>query len=425
MSREIVCPHCQKAFKIDQSGYAEIVQQIRTKEFDEELHARLEAFSIEKESAVRQARSDVTLDYERKLSEQKAAIEKLNETLRSKETEKDLAVNKAVMEKDRYISELTNKISTFENLKELEMARLSSDKDSQINDLQGKLALQKAQYDARLQSEQSRFEQEVEFHKSEVERLKDFKLRLSTKAIGESLEIYCHNEFDKIRASAFPRAYFEKDNDSSGGTKGDFIFRDYTDDGLELVSIMFEMKNEADATESKHRNEDFLQKLDKDRTEKKCEYAVLVSMLESESELYNSGIVDMSHRYPKMYVIRPQFFIPLISFLRNASLRSVDYRRELALMRSQSVDISDFEERLNSFKKDFDRNYTLANTKFTAAVEDIDKTIRMLEKIKESLLGSDKNLRIANDKAAALTVKKLTKGNATMTAMFEALKGEK
>ena len=253
-----------------------------------------------------------------------------------------------------------------------------------------------------------------------MDRLKDFKKSLSTKAIGESLEIYCHNEFDKIRSSAFPRAFFEKDNDAQSGTKGDFIFRDYLEDGeTELVSIMFEMKNEADDTEHKHKNEDFFKKLDKDRTEKGCEYAVLVTMLEADNELYNSGIVDVSHRYPKMYVIRPQFFIPVISFLRNAAQNVAKYKQELAIVKAQNIDISNFEQNLNDFKADFDRNYRLASTKFTDAVTQIDDTIKKLQKIKENLLGSENNLRIANEKADKLTVKKLVKNNPTMKEMFE------
>ena len=424
---EIICPHCGKAFTVDESGYAAIVQQIRTKEFENELHSRLESLEHERHSEISKVKAESELSFRKELSVKDAEIGNLKAQLENYKIEKTLAVSDAVKAKDEEISTLKAQVSGFKAEKELAVSKALEQKNSElaektarIVELQGEIKSAEAQHKLEIKSKEDLFKEQTRLHQEEVERLKDFKKSLSTKAIGESLEVYCHNEFDKIRSSAFPRAYFEKDNDAQSGTKGDFIFRDFLDDGkTELVSIMFEMKNEADDTEKKHRNEDFFKKLDKDRTEKGCEYAVLVTMLEADNELYNSGIVDVSHRYPKMYVIRPQFFIPVISFLRNASLKAAEYKKELAEMKNQNIDIANFEKNLNDFKTDFDRNYRLATNKFTDAIEAIDDTIKKLQKIKDNLLGSENNLRIANEKADKLTVKKLVKNNPTMQAMFE------
>lgn len=430
---EIICPHCGKAFKVDEGGYASIVQQIRTKEFEKELDSRLESMEQERNAEICKVKAESDLHMQKVLSGKDAEIEKLKAQLDNSKVEKSLAVSDAVKAKDEEIISLKAQVSGFTAEKELAVSKALEKKNSElaektakIMELQGEIKSAEVQHKLEIKSREDLFKEQTRLHQEEVERLKDFKRSLSTKAIGESLEVYCHNEFDKIRSSAFPRAYFEKDNDAQSGTKGDFIFRDFLDDGkTELVSIMFEMKNESDDTEKKHRNEDFFRKLDKDRTEKECEYAVLVTMLESDNELYNSGIVDVSHRYPKMYVIRPQFFIPVISFLRNASLNAARYKRELALVKAQNIDITNFEQSLNDFKVDFDRNYRLATTKFTDAVAQIDDTINRLQKVKENLLGSEKNLRIANEKAGNLTVKRLVKNNQTMQAMFEKVNLEK
>lgn len=424
---EIVCPHCGKAFTVDESGYAAIVQQIRTKEFDKEIHSRIEAIGQEKNAELSKVKAESALALQKSLQEKDSEIARLKNQLDNSKTEKALAISTALKEKDEEISSLKAQVSGFKAEKELAVSKALekkntelAEKTAQIVELQGEIKSADVLHRLELKNREELFKEQARLHQEEVDRLKDFKKSLSTKAIGESLEIYCHNEFDKIRSSAFPRAFFEKDNDAQSGTKGDFIFRDYLEDGeTELVSIMFEMKNEADDTEHKHKNEDFFKKLDKDRTEKGCEYAVLVTMLEADNELYNSGIVDVSHRYPKMYVIRPQFFIPVISFLRNAAQNAAKYKQELAIVKAQNIDISNFEQNLNDFKADFDRNYRLASTKFTDAVTQIDDTIKKLQKIKENLLGSENNLRIANEKADKLTVKKLVKNNPTMKEMFE------
>ena len=425
---EIICPHCNKAFAVDDSGYAAIVQQIRTKEFDNELHSRLEALEQEKKADLSRVKAEAELVAQKALSEKNSEIERLQAQLENAKNEADLAVEKAVKEKESQISELEAKINRSEIDKELTVTRALevknkelSDASAQIVKLRSEIEASAARHELELRNKEVMYNEQARLHQEEVERLKDFKISLSTKAIGESLEVYCHNEFDKIRASAFPTAYFEKDNDAASGSKGDFIFRDFGPDGkTELISVMFEMKTEMNSTEHKHKNEDFFRKLDRDRNEKKCEYAVLVTMLESDNELYNAGIVDVSHRYEKMYVIRPQFFIPIISILRNAALKSARYRQELELVRSQNIDITNFESDLDAFKTDFDRNFNIAKKKFADAVESIDDTIKKLQKIKEGLIGSENNLRIANDKAERLTVKKLTKNNPTMQKLFEA-----
>ncbi|MCR4676283.1 MAG: DUF2130 domain-containing protein [Sphaerochaetaceae bacterium] len=425
---EIICPHCNKAFTVDESGYAAIVRQIRDREFDREIHSRLEAMEADKKNAVTIARSETASSFKDDLSKKDLEIANLKNQIELNDSKTRIAVSEALREakeesnrKDLIIEKLKSTVSLKE--KEIEMAVHDAvkDKETEVNNLKNKITLDASLHQNELKKVEDLYKDKLRFQEEEVERLKDFKLSLSTKAIGESLEVYCHNEFERIRPAAFPRAYFEKDNDASSGSKGDFVFRDYGEDGTEFISIMFEMKNEADDTEKKHRNEDFFRKLDKDRKEKGCEYAVLVSMLEADNPLYNDGIVDVSHRFPKMYVIRPQFFIPVISFLRNAALNSYEYKRELALVKAQNIDVTHFEENLNDFKKDFDRNYRLASDKFMNAIDQIDDTIRKLEAIKKNLLGSENNLRIANEKADRLTVKKLTRDNPTMKAMFEAL----
>lgn len=393
MMNEIICPNCKKAFKIDEAGFADIVKQIRNHEFDEELRKREALLKAEKESAVRLAEEQTRNSFKDDVGKKDVEIAELKAKVRSAETEKTLAVTQAVTkvekERDVFASEL--KI-----------------KDSEKLQLEASL---KAKYEPQL------------IAKDEIiERLKDMKVKLSTKMLGETLEQHCEMEFNKLRATAFPKAYFEKDNDISDGSKGDYIYREVDDNGNEVISIMFEMKNESDTTATKKKNEDFLKELDKDRSEKKCEYAVLVSLLETESELYNTGIVDMSHRYSKMYAIRPQFFIPMITLLRNASLKSLEYRAELAVMKNQNIDVTNFENRLNDFRDGFGRNYRLASEKFKSAIDGIDKSIAQLQKTKEALISSESNLRLANDKADDLTVKKLTHGNPTMAAKFKELK---
>ncbi|MEZ5572224.1 MAG: DUF2130 domain-containing protein [Halioglobus sp.] len=390
---EIICPHCKKAFKIDEAGYADILKQVRDSEFEQQLHERLELAEKEKRDAVELATTKVTSALEKAAAAREAEIQELKARLKAGEATQKLAIMEAVnaLEKDR-------------------------------DEIKGEL--QRAQLEKQLaeKSLRDKYETQIRDRDDAIERLRDMKARLSTKMVGETLEQHCETEFNRIRATAFPRAYFEKDNDARAGSKGDYIFRDSDDAGTEVVSIMFEMKNESDETATKKKNEDFLKELDKDRNEKNCEYAILVSLLEPDSELYNTGIVDVSHRYPKMYVVRPQFFIPIITLLRNAAQHSLKYKTELALVREQNIDITNFENELESFKTGFARNYELASRKFKTAIDEIDKTIDHLQKTKEALLGSENNLRLANNKAEDLTVKKLTKGNPTMAAKFAELK---
>ncbi len=386
--QEIKCPHCGEVFQVDEAGYAAIVRQVRDKEFHKELQERREQFLAEKQAAVDLAASAL-----------KQQITSLQSQLEMAEANRRLAV-----------SEIEQK--NLESLAEKEKAILQLENRLQLRDDEAKLAEQalKETYEERLHQK----DEQIAYYK-------DFKTRQSTKMIGESLEQHCEISFNRVRAAGFQNAYFEKDNDARSGSKGDYIFRDYDEAGLEFISIMFEMKNEMDETATKHKNADFLKELDKDRREKKCEYAVLVSMLEPDSELYNEGIVDVSYKYPKMYVIRPQFFIPMITLLRNAARNSLQYQRELELTRQQNIDISHFEDDLKEFKERFGRNYRLASERFRKAIEEIDKTIDHLQKTKEALLSSENNLRLANDKAEALTVKKLTAKNPTMRQRFEEL----
>ncbi len=409
--QEIKCPKCGEVFQVDESGYAAIVKQVRDKEFEKEISSREIQFENEKEAAIKLAKIEVE--------------SKLKDTL----VEKEKALFDISAQKDREILELKTRLDTYEKDKALELnrfeidkERLIAEKDRQIADLTGKIESNEKENLLKELSLKQQYEIELRYKDEEITRIKDFKAKLSTKMIGESLEKHCELEFNKLRATGFQNAYFEKDNDAKTGSKGDYIFRESNSDGLEVVSIMFEMKNEADTTSTKKKNEDFLKELDKDRCEKNCEYAVLVSLLEPENELYNSGIVDMSHKFPKMYVIRPQFFIPMITILRNASLNSLQYKQELAVIRNQNIDISNFEESMNEFKEKFARNYEIASKKFKTAIEEIDKTIDHLQKTKEALLSSENNLRLANNKAEDLSIKRLTKNNPTMAAKFAELK---
>ncbi|MGI8394364.1 DUF2130 domain-containing protein [Leucobacter sp. W1038] len=390
---EIKCPHCQKAFKIDEAGYADIAKQVRDSEFERLMRERLEFAEQEKRTAVELAEAKLAQSLHASAAAKEAEIQALQAQLDAYGIEKKL--------------ELTESLAAVEK-----------QRDALRNDLE-RATLEKELAEKSLKE---RYEIQLKDRNDEIERLRDMKARLSTKMVGETLEQHCETEFNRVRAMAFPTAYFEKDNDARSGSKGDFIFRESDAAGTEIVSIMFEMKNENDETATKRKNEDFLKELDRDRTEKGCEYAVLVSLLEPESELYNGGIVDVSHRYPKMYVVRPQFFIPIITLLRNAAMSSLAYKSELALVKAQNIDVTNFENHLDTFKTGFARNYDLASRQFNTAIEEIDKAIARLNKVKESLLGSENNLRLANNKAQDLTIKKLTRGNPTMVAKFAELR---
>lgn len=396
----IECPKCHEIFQVDEAGYAAIVKQIRDKEFEKEIKDRETRFEADKEQAVQIVKMETEQDYKEQLNKKETEIEGLKNKLDSFNKDKLLELNELVSKKDAEILK-----------KESEIAKLNGEKE-----------LSEKEFQLKEQSLKEKYEEKLRFKDEEIERYKDFKTRLSTKMLGESLEQHCETAFNQLRATGFAGAYFEKDNDAKAGSKGDYIFRDYDADGTEYISIMFEMKNEADETATKKRNEDFFKELDKDRTQKKCEYAVLVSMLEPESDLYNNGIVDVSHKYEKMYVIRPQFFIPIITLLRNAASNSLEYRKELSLVRAQNIDVSNFEDAMNEFKEKFSKNYELASRKFKTAIEEIDKTIDHLQKTKEALLSSENNLRLANNKAEDLSIKRLTKNNPTMQAKFDELR---
>ena len=411
--KEIKCPNCGQVFQVDESGYAQIVQQVRDQEFNAELNRREKELSekseTEKKLAINEAvrkkekESDRALEeINSRLAEREQQIAALKAQVLGAETEKKLAVSEALHEKEKELSEKKNQITVLEG-------KLSNAE----NESELKEKTLKEQYEFKLKEK----EEQIEYYK-------DFKARQSTKMIGESLEQHCLTQFNSIRMTAFPAAYFEKDNDAKSGSKGDFIFREADEDGIEYISIMFEMKNEADTTATKHKNEDFFKELDKDRREKNCEYAVLVSLLENDSDYYNQGIVDVSYRYPKMYVVRPQHFLTIITLLRNAARNSLQYQKELAIVRNQQVDIMNFEENMNAFKDGFARNYRIASEKFKTAIDEIDKSITHLQKIKEALTSSERNLRLANDKAEDLTIKKLTKNAPAVKAMFEQLEKE-
>ena len=405
--QEIKCPNCGEVFQVDESGYAQILQQVRDREFEKEVERREKELSEKRESELAIVRMEQEKEYNEQLSEKEKEIvekDKLIEQLKAQisntETEKKLAVTEAVQEKEKELS----------------------DKNAEITNLQNDLELQKKENELKENHILEKHRDELQLKDEEIERLKDFKARQSTKMLGESLEQHCMNQFNQIRMTAFPNAYFEKDNDASSGSKGDFIFRESAE-GAEFISIMFEMKNEMDETATKHKNEDFFKELDKDRNEKGCEYAVLVSMLESDNELYNNGIVDVSYRYPKMFVIRPQFFIPLISLLRNAALNSLEYQKKLVEIQNQQLDIYNFEEDLNKFKDSFAYSFRLAGDRFTDAIDGIDKTIKQLTKIRENLVKSEDHLSAANKKLDDISIKKLTKNAPSVKEMFDEMKG--
>ena len=490
---EIRCPKCGTVFTVDESGYADIVRQVRDEQFAAELAERAEAFEREKNQAVALAEASVRAEGdralaaaraegERELAERTAKIGELTAKLDAAERERALAQESAaaaareeasrsvadlqrevdrltaelgrredaaaleaacarqemerkIVERDQKIAELNQKIAGEGAARELAVAQAVATVERERDEARSALVHEKALYEAKQQQIEATHTLELEeakktanelirYKDEEIERLRDMKARLSTKMVGETLEQHCETEFNRLRMTAFPHAYFEKDNDASDGTKGDFIFRECDEAGNEIVSIMFEMKNENDETATKHKNEDFFKKLDQDRKKKGCEYAVLVTLLEPESELYNTGIVDVSYRYPKMYVIRPQFFIPLITLLRNAAMNALAYKQELALVRQQNIDVTNFEEKLLKFQDGFARNYGLASRKFQTAIDEIDKTISHLQKVKENLISSENNLRLANDKAQDLTIRKLTRGNKTMKEAFDAARAE-
>ena len=460
--QDISCPHCGKAFKIDEAGYADILKQVRDKDFEQQIHNRLELAEKEKLNAVELAKTQLINERQASEAAKDAKIQELIGKLGSLETEGKLAVSEARLvlekERDQLVNELAQAkldreaavaLSNAKLLNELQQAGAS--KDSEIQSLRAKLeaiadkqklaiteavhvvererdelksSLKQSELEKQLaeKSLKDKYETQIKDRDDAIERLRDMKARLSTKMVGETLEQHCETEFNRIRATAFPRAYFEKDNDSRTGSKGDYIFKDSDESGTEIVSIMFEMKNESDKTATKSKNEDFLKELDKDRSEKGCEYAVLVSMLEPDSELYNTGIVDVLHRYPKMYVIRPQFFIPMITLLRNAAMNSLKYKNELALIKEQNIDITNFESQLDQFKSAFGRNFELFSEKLQLAIKEIDKSIDHLQKTKNALISSDQNLILANDNALDVTIRNLTIGNHPMVIKFEELK---
>lgn len=455
--QEIRCPKCNEVFQVDDSGYSQIVQQVRDKEFEKEAARRAEELEKAKNSELK----ILEMEYEKKLesalseksddiTDKEKRITELEARLESMESEKQLAVANAVSEREKRFNEESSKaqkaISDKESLiKQLELqlqqaqslqqaaldkaksenALALEKKQNEINELNSQLKTKDSEAALRCKTIEEKYAIELKNKDELIEQYKDFKARLSTKMVGETLEQHCLTQFNSLRMSAFPNAYFEKDNDARSGSKGDFIFRESSEDGIEFISITFEMKNEMDTTATKHKNEDFFKELDKDRNEKGCEYAVLVSMLEADNEFYNAGIVDVSYKYPKMYVIRPQFFIPLISLLRNAARNSLEYKRELAMAKAQQVDLTNFEKNITDFKTAFSRNYQLASDKFKTAIDEIDKTIIHLQKTKDALLSSENNLRLANNKAEEqLTIKKLTKNAPSIKEEFARLASE-
>ena len=418
---EIICPNCKKAFKVDEAGFADILKQVRDHQFEEELNNRLTLAEREKESAVKLAEANIRNALQEQLAKKDNEL-----TLLKANSDADLADKLA--KKEAEIAEMKSRIQNAEIDKKLSVSEAVKIIEKERDNLANNLKIKETETQLLEKSIKEQFsnrliakDETIKLKDDEIARLKDFKQKLSTKMVGETLEQHCETEFNKLRATAFQNAYFEKDNDSKTGNKGDFIYKETDNAGNEIISIMFEMKNENDETATKKRNEDFFAKLDKDRKDKNCEYAVLVSLLESENEFYNTGIVDVSHRFEKMYVVRPQFFIPIITLLRNAAMNSLKYKAELNLMRNQNVDITNFEEKIDAFRKGFAYNYDLASRKFKTAIDEIDKTISHLQKTKDALLSSENNLRLANNKADDLTIKKLTHGNPTMKAKFDAL----
>ena len=427
--QEIKCPKCGEVFQVDESGYAAIVKQVRDKEFSQEIKSRESQFESEKESAVKLAKAEAEREFNKELNKKEAEITKLQAEIATSKSANKITLTEELSKKDKEIAALKNKLDSADKDKKLEISEIIaklekelSKKEQDITELKNEKILSEKEYQLNETALKEKYEIQLRFKDEEIEHYKDFKAKQSTKMIGESLERHCENAFNNLRATGFKGAYFEKDNNAKTGSKGDYIFRDYDSDGTEYISIMFEMKNETETNSTKKKNEDFLKELDKDRREKNCEYAVLVSLLEPENEFYNSGIVDMSHKFEKMYVIRPQFFIPIITILRNAAMNSVEYMKELAIIRAQNIDISNFENEMNIFKEKFTKNVKDASTKFNAAIVGIDKAIKNLQDIKEALLISEKHLNSANNKVEDLSIKKLTKNNPTMQAKFDALK---
>tara|TARA_Y100001968_G_scaffold327200_1_gene371766 strand:- start:8509 stop:9801 length:1293 start_codon:yes stop_codon:yes gene_type:complete len=423
---DIKCPDCGSSIKIDESNYSNIVKQIRNKEFENELKQRLQLIEKDKNNAVELAINDIRLQMKEASFLYEKKVNDLKSRLSTVQAENELAINNSKnlfdKEKDSLIHQLQKTKENHEYEKKIAVSSAINELNEGCEILRhnlGKLELEKELSEKSLKL---RYEMQIKERDDVIERLRNMKLKLSTKMVGETLEQHCENEFNRIRAVAFPNAYFEKDNDSKFGSKGDYIFRDNDDNGQEIISIMFEMKNECDNTVTKKKNEDFLKELNKDRLEKKCEYAILVSLLEPESDLFNSGIVDFSHRYKKMYVVRPQSFLAIISLLRNASLKSLEYKTELASIKEQNIDITNFENNLELFKDSFSKNYSLASKRFESAIIEIDKSINHLQKTKDALLGADRNLRLANDKAQDVTIKRLTRNNPTMREKFEIIK---
>lgn len=419
--QEIICPNCKKVFKVDEAGFADILKQVRDHQFEEELQERLDIAEKEKENAIKLAEANITNVLQNNLAKKEAELVELK-------ANKDRELAELEAKKETELAEIKSKINNAELEKKLAVTEAVNKIEKERDELAGELKSKdtekqlcesalKERYAAELKTK----DDIIKMKDEEIALRKDMKVKLSTKMIGETLEQHCETEFNKLRATGFQNAYFEKDNDSKTGSKGDYIYRELDDAKNEIISIMFEMKNEGDETAAKKRNEDFLRELDKDRAEKKCEYAVLVTLLEAENELYNTGIVDVSYKYPKMYIVRPQFFIPIITLLRNAALNSLKYKAELALIRNQNIDITNFEDNVNKFKEGFAKTYDLASRKFKTAIEEIDKTIDHLQKTKDALLSSENNLRIANNKTEDLTIKRLTRGNPTMSAKFAEL----
>mgnify|MGYP004678082545 FL=1 len=430
---KIVCPHCHNTFEIDNQDYASILNQVRDKEFEKQVKLNDERKEKEKQDALELLKIKMDNEKSITLKVKEDEINKLQATLKNQEQEREAKIAQIKLEEQTSaleeasklklkIAELEQEIKLQNIQKENALDKMTSQKDEEINSLKNTILLNQKEYSLKEATMKQSFEQEIKSKNDIIEYYKDLKAKQSTKMIGETLEQHCNAEFSRIRPILSKNTYFEKDNDIKTGSKGDFIFREYDEDENELLSIMFEMKNEADETATKHKNEDFFKELDKDRKEKKCEYAVLVSLLEIDNEVYNVGIVDVSYKYDKMYVIRPQFFIPLITLLRNASLKSLEYKKEITIMKNQNLDILHFEENMNKFKEAFGRNYQIASTKFKKAIDEIDKTIDHLQKTKEALLSSENNLRLANNKAEDLTIKNLTKNNETMQKLFAEVK---
>lgn len=430
---EIKCPHCHTAFTINEASYADILNQVRTQEFQAEIHERLVQHQAQAKSELALQQAQAQTQFEQTLAQKNAEIAQLNSQLASHEKDRQLAVAEVsgslkadLATREREIEQLrAQNAALVERMnleRDLAISQALAAKEREVLDLETQLKLSESKNESEQRALQDKFQMVLKIKDEEIAAYRDFKAKQSTKMVGESLELHCENEFNRVRAMAFPQAQFGKDNDASSGSKGDYIFRETDGQGSEIVSIMFEMKNENDGTATKKKNVDFLKELDKDRREKDCEYAVLVSLLEGNNDLYNDGIVDVSHLFPKMYVVRPQFFLPMISLLRNSGLNALKYKQEVATMRAQNIDITNFESELDDFREKFGRNYRLASEKFQSAIKHIDETIKHLEKTKADLLGAENNLRLANDKAEDLTVKKLTRKNPTMKAKFDALK---